>query len=66
MSDDRKTIEHMMAHEFCFVPDRSEVVDPIPFDQQVQIIRELIHCGCRQCQPHSGDPLPEQRYDLIQ
>ena len=52
--------------EFCFIPDRREVVYPIPFDQQVQITRELIHRRCRQYQPHSGDPLPEQRYDLTQ
>ncbi len=66
MTDDRKAVEHMMTHEFGFVPDCGEVVYPIPFHQQVQIARELIHCRCRQCQSHSGDPLPEQRYDLIQ
>src|ERR1700688_3115780 len=66
MTDDRKTVEYMMAHEFGFIPDRGEVVYPIPFDQQIQITRELIHCLCRQCQPNAGDPLPEQRHDLIQ
>jgi hypothetical protein len=53
-----KTVKDMMGNQFALVADRSKVVYTVPFDQQRQIVGELVHCCGRQPEVHPGNTLP--------